>query len=99
MHTVVVVMLENRSFDHYFGTFPGARGFPRNEAGQIAVCIPDPVLGRCSRPEVGSVEIRGRYISMWGFGSRSFPTAMTCGWRVWRDAPTVIRGSSSLSPT
>jgi phospholipase C len=24
---VVYVMMENRSFDHYFGTFPGARGF------------------------------------------------------------------------
>ena len=24
---VVVLMLENRSFDHYFGTYPGARGF------------------------------------------------------------------------
>lgn len=24
---VVLVMMENRSFDHYFGTFPGVRGF------------------------------------------------------------------------
>jgi phospholipase C len=24
---VVYIMMENRSFDHYFGTFPGARGF------------------------------------------------------------------------
>ncbi|MCF4164776.1 phospholipase C, phosphocholine-specific [Zavarzinia compransoris] len=24
---VVVLMMENRSFDHYFGTFPGVRGF------------------------------------------------------------------------
>jgi phospholipase C len=24
---VVMVMMENRSFDHYFGTFPGVRGF------------------------------------------------------------------------
>src|SRR5690348_3730894 len=24
---VVIVLLENRSFDHYFGTYPGVRGF------------------------------------------------------------------------
>jgi phospholipase C len=24
---IVYLMQENRSFDHYFGTFPGARGF------------------------------------------------------------------------
>ena len=47
---LVFIVQENRSFDHYFGTFPGAKGFPRNEDGRIAVCIPDPVLGRCARP-------------------------------------------------
>ena len=26
---VIVIMQENRSFDHYFGTYPGADGFPR----------------------------------------------------------------------
>ena len=26
---VIVVMQENRSFDNYFGTFPGADGIPR----------------------------------------------------------------------
>ena len=40
---VVVIMQENRSFDSYFGTFPGADGIPRG------VCVPDP-LGRCVRP-------------------------------------------------
>ena len=25
---VIVIMQENRSFDHYFGTFPGADGIP-----------------------------------------------------------------------
>src|SRR5262245_51791210 len=33
---VVVIMQENRSFDSYFGTFPGADGIPRG------VCVPDP---------------------------------------------------------
>jgi phospholipase C len=27
---VIVIMQENRSFDHYFGTYPGADGFRRD---------------------------------------------------------------------
>jgi phospholipase C len=46
---VVIVMQENRSFDSYFGTYPGADGFPRRD-GRIAVCVPDPAHGRCVRP-------------------------------------------------
>jgi phospholipase C len=41
---VVVVMQENRSFDSYFGTFPGADGIPPG------VCVPDPAAGGCVRP-------------------------------------------------
>jgi phospholipase C len=37
-------MQENRSFDSYFGTFPGADGIP------AGVCVPDPVNGGCVRP-------------------------------------------------
>ena len=47
---VIVIMQENRSFDHYFGTFPGADGFPRNAKGQIDVCVPDPLAHRCWQP-------------------------------------------------
>jgi phospholipase C len=32
---VVYVMMENRSFDHYFGTFPGARGFSDPKAMRL----------------------------------------------------------------
>src|SRR6266540_3901856 len=46
---LIFVVQENRSFDHYFGTFPGANGIPTKD-GKPAVCIPDPVLGRCVRP-------------------------------------------------
>ena len=43
--------MENRSFDHYFGTFPGADGFPRDAQGKIDVCLPDPDQpGICQRP-------------------------------------------------
>jgi phospholipase C len=46
---VVVIMQENRSFDSYFGTFPGADGIPRRH-GRFTVCIPDPATRRCDRP-------------------------------------------------
>jgi phospholipase C len=47
---LIFIVQENRSFDHYFGTFPGANGFPRDRNGRIKVCIPDPRAGRCRRP-------------------------------------------------
>jgi phospholipase C len=49
---VIVIMQENRSFDHYFGTYPGADGFPRTSSGAFAVCLPDPARGGggCQRP-------------------------------------------------
>jgi phospholipase C len=46
---VIVVMQENRSFDNYFGTYPGADGIPMRK-GRPAVCIPDPQRRRCVRP-------------------------------------------------
>ncbi len=47
---LVFIVQENRSFDQYFGTFPGAIGFPRNAQGQITTCVPNPYMGECSRP-------------------------------------------------
>src|SRR5207249_6769774 len=47
---VIVIMQENRSFDHYFGTYPGADGFPRTPNGDFAVCVPDPAKGHCQEP-------------------------------------------------
>jgi phospholipase C len=47
---VIVVVQENRSFDEYFGTYPGAEGIPRRRNGSFAVCIPDPALGHCVKP-------------------------------------------------
>ena len=38
---VVIIMQENRSFDSYFGTFPGADGIPMSN-GAATVCVPDP---------------------------------------------------------
>src|SRR5689334_19142231 len=44
-----MIMQENRSFDSYFGTYPGADGIPMRN-GRPTVCVPDPVLRRCMRP-------------------------------------------------
>src|SRR5712692_4562271 len=46
---VVVIMQENRSFDSYFGTFPGADGIPMQN-GVPTVCIPDPQTNQCVKP-------------------------------------------------
>jgi phospholipase C len=46
---VVIIMQENRSFDSYFGTFPGADGIPMVN-GVPTVCSPDPATGTCVKP-------------------------------------------------
>ncbi len=46
---VVMIMQENRSFDHYFGTFPGAEGIPMKD-GVPTVCVPDPRTNQCVKP-------------------------------------------------
>jgi phospholipase C len=47
---VVIIMQENRSFDSYFGTYPGADGLPRNRQRQFTTCMPDPEHHDCVRP-------------------------------------------------
>jgi phospholipase C len=47
---VIVIMQENRSFDHYFGTYPGADGLPRTASGEFSVCAPNPATGGCEKP-------------------------------------------------
>jgi len=46
---VVIIMQENRSFDHYFGTYPGADGIPMVN-GIPTVCSPDPRSRECVAP-------------------------------------------------
>jgi phospholipase C len=45
---LIFIVQENRSFDHYFGTFPGADGLPTGPDGRPRACVPDPVLGHPS---------------------------------------------------
>jgi phospholipase C len=53
---VIVIMQENRSFDSYFGTFPGADGIPMKNATP-ATCIPDPLGNRCVYPYVDHADV------------------------------------------
>ncbi len=46
---LVFIVQENRSFDHYFGTFPGAEGIPMRN-GKPTVCAPDPITDKCKPP-------------------------------------------------
>jgi phospholipase C len=55
---VVMIMQENRSFDSYFGTFPGADGI-RMRNGVPAACIPDPSNGTCERPYPDHADVNG----------------------------------------
>jgi phospholipase C len=48
---IVIIMQENRSFDSYFGVYPGADGIPM-KSGVPAVCVPDPLTGKCVAPFV-----------------------------------------------
>ena len=49
---LIFIVQENRSFDHYFGTYPGADGIPTKPDGSFAVCVPDPWQGGQVRPAV-----------------------------------------------
>jgi phospholipase C len=55
---VIVLMQENRSFDSYFGTFPGVDGIPMRN-GVPTVCNPDPKTHRCIRPYHDMRELDG----------------------------------------
>ena len=46
---VIVIMQENRSFDSYFGTYPGANGIPMVN-GVPTACLPDTGGRPCVRP-------------------------------------------------
>jgi phospholipase C len=46
---VVMIMQENRSFDNYFGTYPGADGIPTAN-GKFIGSVPDPQTHKCVFP-------------------------------------------------
>ena len=58
IHHVVMIIQENRSFDSYFGTYPGADGIPASD-GHFTACLPDPLTGGCDRPFHDSSLVNG----------------------------------------
>jgi len=55
---VIIVMQENRSFDSYFGTYPGADGIPMKK-GVPTVCVPDPATKTCIAPFHDVYDVNG----------------------------------------
>jgi phospholipase C len=51
-------MQENRSFDSYFGTYPGADGLPTKN-GAFTVCLPNPATNDCEAPFHDSADVNG----------------------------------------
>jgi len=47
---LVMIQQENRSFDNYFGVYPGATGIPFVGGVPSVACNPDPVTGTCVLP-------------------------------------------------
>lgn len=52
---VVIIMQENRSFDHYFGVYESpsgeqVAGIPRKPNGEFTVCVPNPATDKCQKP-------------------------------------------------
>ena len=50
-------MQENRSFDSYFETYPGALGIPMKN-GVPAACVPNP-RGGCTQPYPDRADVSG----------------------------------------
>src|SRR5579885_3610011 len=55
---VVIIMQENRSFDSYFGAYPGADGIPMKN-GVPSVCNSDPKTGQCIKPYHDRADLNG----------------------------------------
>ena len=54
---IIVIEQENRSFDSYFGTYPGADGIPMKN-GVPTVCVPMPT-GGCQMPYHDTADVNG----------------------------------------
>ena len=54
---IIVIEQENRSFDSYFGTYPGADGIPMSN-GAPTVCLPAPT-GGCQAPYHDTADVNG----------------------------------------
>ncbi len=57
---VIIIQQENRSFDSYFGTYPGADGIPGLAGNPSTLpCVPDPETNRCVAPYADHANVNG----------------------------------------
>ncbi len=70
---IIIILQENRSFDEYFGTYPGAVGIPMKN-GVPTVCLPDPYLHQCDKPYYNPMDenIGGPHTADSEFGDVNF---------------------------
>lgn len=66
---VVFLMQENRSFDHYFGSYKGVRGFDDHAAGDLGP-FAQPYPANTTRPPVG-VQLPFHFNTATGFDART----------------------------
>lgn len=55
---IIMIMQENRSFDSYFGTYPGANGIPMKN-GIPTICMNDPKTEQCIKPYHDTNDVNG----------------------------------------
>jgi len=95
---IVIIMQENRSFDEYFGTYPGADGIPMQN-GAPTVCSNDPKTGQCIRPYHNPEDVNSG-----GPHGASSATADIDGGKMdgfvgqFRDASKACKGKSADTP-
>ena len=73
---IIVIEQENRSFDSYFGTYPGADGIPMTN-GVPTVCVPVPT-GGCQAPYHDTADVNGG--GPHGEAQRARPTSTGGRW-------------------
>jgi phospholipase C len=104
---VIVIMQENRSFDSYFGMFPGADGIPMSH-GVPSVCVADTRGHPCVRPFPDHADVNGggphQFANaaadidgghMDGFVSQARAAVQNCGFFA---DPACVAGSKRAAP-
>ena len=85
---IVILMQENRSFDHYFGTMPGVRGF----ADPTAITLPERQLGLLP---AGRRATRDGYLLPFHYDTKSTSAAGHARHRPQLGAPSTRRGTTA----
>lgn len=89
---VIIIMQENRSFDHYFGLYPGANGIPFKDGAPLP-CLPTGEKMPCAHPYHEAHDIEG------GGPHRAIDAEMTIdGGKMDRFYLRAIKGRADCRP-